>query len=520
MFSCVSVRYCSQCQKYTVYHCHSCRKDLCFHCKEEHIIDLDTLNHHVTLYREKTLFLSKRDVQEVLRLCLTIRQQHEEMIYKIKSETLYKNHLLLARIKSEVKIRHREFRHIHCMLSLKGHRVKELTNEVLIDTINAHRCSTQKKEMMKYITTLLIYEYISEKSLQRPVNFLRFIKENHVPQIEDTPYLTRHGQSSLSQDINMEFLINFLTEIKISEKGKLKAPTNRKSLLKLMPSPVLQKCFKVKGVDGCHHVSCVTPSCIWVSDHSNNLFLAETSSGESIGRVNDPCYSYFGIHTVGNKCELIYIDKVFSVIKLSRDMKKRTTLTENTLPMWNPSKWDPHCVYFSKSTGDLLVGMYRRYPDSAKIIRYDRIGYLTQTIQHTVTGHALFTIPLFITENTNQDVVVSDTGRLVVTDRGGRLRFSYTGPPSGSQFFPRGVCTDTLSHILVCDDNTNTVQMVNKDGQFLMILLTEAHNGMNTPLSLCFDNDAHLLWVGSSDSTVSVYRYINQQFSLTGVSVR
>ena len=62
--------------------------------------------------------------------------------------------------------------------------------------------------------------------------------------------------------------------------------------------------------------------------------------------------------------------------------------------------------------------------------------------------------------------------------------------------------------------------MVNKDGHFLMILLTEAHNGMNTPLCLCFGNDARLLWVGSSDSTVPVYRYINQQFSLTGVSVR
>ena len=73
--------------------------------------------------------------------------------------------------------------------------------------------------------------------------------------------------------------------------------------------------------------------------------------------------------------------------------------------------------------------MYRRCPNSAKIIRYDRIGYLTQTIQNTTTGHALFTIPLFITENTNQDVVVSDTGRVVVTDRSGGLRFPYTGPP-------------------------------------------------------------------------------------------
>ena len=106
------------------------------------------------------------------------------------------------------------------------------------------------------------------------------------------------------------------------------------------------------------------------------------------------------MHTVGHKCELIYIDTVFTIIKLSRDMKKRTTSMRNAHPMCNPSKWDPHCVYFSKSTGDLLVGMIRRCPDSAKIIRYDNIGYLTQTIQHTATEHELFTLPLFITEKT------------------------------------------------------------------------------------------------------------------------
>lgn len=109
-----------------------------------------------------------------------------------------------------------------------------------------------------------------------------------------------------------------------------------------------------------------------------------------------------------------------------------------------------------------------------------------------------------------------ESGAVVVTDRGGRHRFSYTGHPSGSGLQPGGICTDMRSHILVCDERTNTVQMLNKDGQFLSHLLTES-KGMGKPHSLGYDVNTHSVWVGSGafyNSTVYVYEYIAHPYSL------
>lgn len=121
--------------------------------------------------------------------------------------------------------------------------------------------------------------------------------------------------------------------------------------------------------------------------------------------------------------------------------------------------------------------MEEEKPWECRVTRYNQIGQLTQTIQHDNTGQlTLYKNPYYITENNNGDVVVSDfevhlSGAVVVLERGGRHRFSYTGHPSGSQLRPGGICTDALSHILVCDVRTYTLQMIDRDGQFLSHLL-------------------------------------------------
>nr|XP_034309356.1 uncharacterized protein LOC117683693 [Crassostrea gigas] len=161
--------------------------------------------------------------------------------------------------------------------------------------------------------------------------------------------------------------------------------------------------------------------------------------------------------------------------------------------------------------------MYYIYTETCKVTRYNQSGQLTQTIQHDNTGRGLYSEPNYITENNNGDVVVSDywPGAVVVTERGGKHRFSYTGPPSGSGLEPYGICTDALSHILVCDGETNTVQMLNKDGQFLSHLLTESQE-IGEPLGLWYDVNTHRLWIGSLDNNkVCVYRYITRQGALT-----
>nr|XP_034320737.1 tripartite motif-containing protein 3-like [Crassostrea gigas] len=161
--------------------------------------------------------------------------------------------------------------------------------------------------------------------------------------------------------------------------------------------------------------------------------------------------------------------------------------------------------------------------ETGKVTRYNQSGQITQTIQYHNTGQGLYSGPYYITENNNGDVVVSDynyiseSGAVVVTERGGRHRFSYTGHPSGSGLQPRGICTDALSHILVCDGTTNTVQMINKDGQFLSHLLTKSQE-MDEPYSLSYDVNTHRLWVGSgsyNNKKVCVYRYITRQDALT-----
>nr|XP_022337266.1 uncharacterized protein LOC111133296 isoform X3 [Crassostrea virginica] len=168
--------------------------------------------------------------------------------------------------------------------------------------------------------------------------------------------------------------------------------------------------------------------------------------------------------------------------------------------------------------------MWRRDTDTyeGKVMRYDNTGKHKQTIPHDDNTHIyLYEKPWYITENNNGDVLVSDFDRhaVVVTSGEGVHRFSYTGPPSGSGLFrPRGICTDVMSHILVSDLNNDTVQMLDRDGQFLSYILTRQSPGINEtpPWGLSYDVTSHVLLVGSrSYNTLHVYRYINRHLALS-----
>ena len=205
-------------------------------------------------------------------------------------------------------------------------------------------------------------------------------------------------------------------------------------------------------------------------------------------------------------------------------MKTTTLLIKHT-----DKTWYPISVHCSPSSGDLLIGMCRRYTDThkvtftGKVMRYDNTGKYKQTIPHdNNTPHRLYKSPWFITEHNNGDVVVSDYygHAVVVTSGEGVHRLSYTGPPSGSGLFnPRGICTDVMSHILVSDSSyPGTVQMMDRDGQFLFYVLTRQTPGMDSsPWGLSYDVTTHAVCVGSwDDNTMSVCRHINRHLNLTG----
>lgn len=242
--------------------------------------------------------------------------------------------------------------------------------------------------------------------------------------------------------------------------------------------------------------------------NGNTLFHQE-------GPVNDfSLYNPAAYFTVTNEQDLVFINNDHNIVKLSHDMEKITTLI-NT-PYNNKG---PCCVYFAPFAGDLLVGFigYGDLDNKTWINRYDELGRLKQTIQYNESGYRLFTLPSHIAENNDGDVAISDRSTVVVTDIGGRHRFSYHGGPFNFGVV-QGICTDSLSHILVCDSYSSSVHMIDKDGHFLKYLLMRPP-GILSPSSLTIDVNTHLLWVGSSSlNTVLGYRYITQYDNTYGMA--
>lgn len=263
----------------------------------------------------------------------------------------------------------------------------------------------------------------------------------------------------------------------------------------------------VRGVHCCHNISKETSQHVWVSDDRNNLILINTK-GVTLQYVMDLCSRFHGgIHTVNSEGELIYIDLNYDIKTLSQDMKTTKFIKKTN------STWKPRCVYWSRVTMELLVGMYQEIKRTGMVIRYNQSGQITETIKHDNQQCEFYKEPNYITENNNGDVVVSDFSAVVVTMHRGRYRFSYTGHPSGSKLRPWGICTDALSHILVCNGVTKSIQMINKDGQFLLDLPRKTV-GIFSPHSLSYDGNTNRLWAGSKDNNiVCTYDYIVQDRS-------
>ncbi|XP_078327680.1 uncharacterized protein LOC144623214 [Crassostrea virginica] len=555
----VSVKHCSLCQEDTEYYCYGCRQDLCIQCKKLHVIDLGTKHHKVMSYTEKMKYppkpvktLQSQDPKQVKRWlsgytkqvisarsqdhdnhepCVMPfieykphkfippvwlsplerseiqRRQYSHRIYHLRGETIYYRSVLLEGLRHDRETGHKAVTiRGQSKAEKRGQGLKDLIDEVLAGDLE-DRCIIQKTRMTRHMTKLLRYyhrfEQLTETMETRPFKFLRIMTRKHSPRKDDMkPIIT--------------MLVNLMKEIRLVPSG-IPRRAEVEDLLTLLSSPVVQKSLSVTGVGNCSHISCVTPDRVWVSD-SNNLILTDTATGKQLHSVEHPLHSVSGIHTVNCDSELIYIDEDKNINKLSSDMETTTTLIKHT-----DTTWEPQSVYCSPSSGDLLVGMYREDTDTrtytGKVMRYDKTGKRKQTIPHDDnTPHDLYKSPLFITENNNGDVLVSDLSRhaVVVTSGEGVHRFSYTGHPSGSGLDPVGICTDVMSHILVSDLRTDTVQMLDRDGQFLSFVLTEQTPGMDyTPWSLSYDVTTHAVCVGSlNNNTMSVCRHINQHLHL------
>lgn len=530
------VRQCFNCEESAVFFCFKCEQNLCGPCRTKHLNDLSTAHHETVVYKVKlgtkhpeekcTLHPNKSysfycktcelplcdrcfhaHVQQKVQLIYSAYNDYKDIIRTIRSEDLCYRNALMQEIQSDMRaVKTKVWSNkIPSKMFAKARNLKEIIDRVLSDNYTfLLKYQNPSRRMKDHIIRIEKYEHRYENLAMKPTHFISYLKKTSPSKI--------HGRFiSLTGSINLKDVIQLL-RTNISTEGK--RGLEYTSPLRFISEPELHQ-IKLAETSGCLHISFVRSDRFWVSDNRTNLILFN-ANGDIERHLKNEIYrdtnNYnTGAHTVNRQNEdLIYIDTNNNIKRVSKN-------GINVVYIDNKDNlWIYRCVYSSSLSDNLLIGMSNKQLACSRIARY-RSGKPVQSIQYDNYGHELYFGPCYITENNNGDVVVSDwLNGVVVTDSGGRHRFTFKEDPCGLIIRPKGICTDPMSHILVCV--YNKVMMLDKNGVFLLFFHLMPLGSTIETTCLCFDSNTHCIWVGSSrKECVYACKYLERIDALLGM---
>ncbi|XP_078318935.1 uncharacterized protein LOC144620856 [Crassostrea virginica] len=549
------------CQSNCQFYCNACHQEMCEECRNEHLKNPDNRSHEVVPYRQRRHQLPKEKCKQHptkyidmhcddcnIPLCSHCCTMPDHLRHKLVDlETIYSENC--AECQGKIRQIYQYFiptseelwqetnadtteikkimDDIRTSMKAEGERLKKLVEKVILQKI------VGVNDVEKSITAMLQNQ---GKTYEDYISYLKDVVKEFSGYLSSTQLLGNPMISTISGQLTIKSIPqttkpfpSVFTPGQFSEEDVSKLlgtvndstykqenraikpletlkPTDQmkqdekksdvKQTLSLSSFVTKVKEYTLPGVKHAYHVSLGKSGSVWVSDDDGNLVQTDLQ-GNALQKIKTSSGGT-GYHTVTQDMDLIYADDKKHVIN-------RITMDKKFTKFIKTGDWEPLSIHSSKINGDILVGMTK--DDVAKVTRYNKTGREIQNIQRDNKEQELYSYPRYITENINGDICTSDNGikAVVVVNKSGHHRFSYSGQQS--VFLPRGICTDVVGHIIVCDAyfENRTVDILDQDGQFLRFLLKPPDI---LPRSVCMDDENNLHVGQYPTNKVTVFKYL------------